>query len=173
MAPAAAPAVTVTDIVPLVATVAVLARAEGEVNVHVVTEAVNPGKATTMTPLAGRATLPIKVVVIVTPVATVAVLDKVTAAEPSEPAAGVMDTRVPVVMVLMRTSSEVTVRMYKSVLASCEAGLVAPVQVKVTVPAATAVAEMVTVKRPFAYETEAGSEVLTGAVNLQAGLVKA
>jgi len=44
------------------------------------------------------------------------------------------------------------------------------VQVKVTVPAATAVAERVTVKTLAAKAEEVGSAVPTGAVNLQTGV---
>lgn len=56
-------------------------------------------------------------------------------------------------------------------LATCVAGLVAPVHVSVVAPAATAVAELVIVKSPVvvSYAAEAGAAWLTGAVNAHTG----
>jgi len=102
-------------------------------------------------------------------VAAAMLLDKVIAALVRRVAVKLMVGRVAVEVVSISASAPVVVLMTMLDLLAWAAGVVAPVHVKVTVPAARALAERVTVKVLAAKAEEAGSTVPAGAVNLQAG----
>jgi len=139
----------------------------GAVNLQVLAPKVKPVKPTVIFPEAGIADTEVNEMVAVAAAVAARVVDKVTAPLVSTPTT---PTRVPVTEASISASAVVRVLTTTSVLASWAAGRVAPVQVKVTTPAATAAAERVTVKVGATKTEEVGSAVPAGAVNLQTGV---